>query len=1654
VHEDIHTLKQQLEFILGVTKTGLDIIDSEFNIRYIDPEWAKVYGDPTAKKCYEYFMGRTEVCPGCGIPKALKTRVTAVTEEILVKEGNRPIQVTTIPFQNSRGEWLVAEVNVDITERKRAEETLRKAHDELERRVQEKTAELVQANQALTAEISVRKRAEERLAKLNDCMLRFGADPNANINRLVALCGEQLQSTCALYNRLENGMLHSIGQWHTPPDFSSIDKPDGHICYDVIQSGQNEIHLIRNLPNTIYAQTDPNVMCYQLKTYIGMPVSFEGSFVGSLCVVYQEDYIPTDDDKKLLGIISSAIGVEEERKAAEEALKRSEEAAKWTAQENAAMAEIGRTISSSLDINEIYDHFAEEVNKLIPFDRIVINIINVERGTAVNVYMAGKEIGGRKVGEIYPLQGSGIAEMIRLKSTVLIQVEDSDEYQDRFPMLLSTFQAGFRSVMDVPLLSKGQIIGGLLLRALKPYAYTDRDVRLAEKIGNQIAGAIANVQLFMEHKQTEEMLKESEEKYRTILENIADGYYEVDLAGNFTFFNVSVCHLLGYSKDELLGMNNRQYTDQENSKKLYQAFNKVYRTGIPSQIFDWEIIRKDGAKRYIESSISLIKNPSGQPTGFRGIVRDITERKHAEELLQQESSFRTSIIEAVAEGLCVCHEITEYPHVTFTVWNDRMTEITGYSMDEINRLGWYQTMYPDPETQARAINRMARMRQGDKLVDEEWEITRVNNEKRLLSISTAVLQTNGGVPHVLALMQDITGRKQAENNLRESEERYRNILANIEDGYYEVNLAGDFTFFNDSMCRMLGYARDEMMGMGNKKFTDEENRNKLFLAFNEVYKTGKPTKAFDLETIRKDGAKVIGEVSVSLIKDSNGQPIGFRGIARDVTQRKQAEEALRQSEEKYRTILENMEDGYFEVDITGCFTFFNESLRRMLGYSQDEMIGMNNRQYTDEENAKKLFLAFNRVFRTGEPTKEFDWEIIRKDGAKRYIEASVSLIKNLSGQPAGFRGLVRDITNRKRTEEEIKQTLSLLNATLESTADGILVVDRKGKIESFNQKFVQMWNIPESVMASRDDDQALAFVLSQLKNHEAFLAKVRELYGQTEADSYDLIEFKDGRVFERYSRPQRIGDQTVGRVWSFQDVTDRKQAEEALRQSEERYRLAIESSNDGVAIVQREKHIYVNKQFAKMFGYEGIEEVLDQAPYTWIHPDDRERVMEYNKKRQRGEKVPERYETKGIKKNGETVYLEISATKILLHSEPITLAYLRDITDLKKAEEALRQTEEQLRQSQKMEAVGRLAGGIAHDFNNLLTVIKGYSELSLFALQDEDPLKENINEICKASERAANLTRQLLAFSRKQILDFKVLNINSLIKDLDKMLHRILGEDIELIYNLDENAGKVKTDPGQIEQVILNLAVNARDAMPSGGKLLIETGSVNEMNPPIHSSTIPSGYVRLSITDTGIGMARDVKEHLFEPFFTTKEKGKGTGLGLSTVYGIVKQSGGNVDVSSELGQGTTFNIYLPKVEEKEDISQKEDGRISLLTGDETILLVEDEKPVRELAARILSDRGYQVYSAPDGKEALKLFQDHPNRIIHLLLTDVVMPGMSGREVADHLKLLAPDIKVLFISGYTDDAIVHHGVLNKGVNFVQKPFTPEALVRKVREVLDR
>jgi PAS domain S-box-containing protein len=507
-----------------------------------------------------------------------------------------------------------------------------------------------------------------------------------------------------------------------------------------------------------------------------------------------------------------------------------------------------------------------------------------------------------------------------------------------------------------------------------------------------------------------------------------------------------------------------------------------------------------------------------------------------------------------------------------------------------------------------------------------------------------------------------------------------------------------------------------------------------------------------------------------------------------------------------------------------------------------------------------------------------------------------------------------------------------------------------------------------------------------------------------------------------------------------EDVTEQKRAAEALLESEARYRAIADATFDGIVLSRNGTILDANRGITEIFGFQR-DDIVGRTMDQFVAPESRVEVQ-----RLFGASVEGVFEVVGLRKDGTKVRLECIVRNSTHEGEPARLTALRDVSQR-------RLLEDQLRQSQKMEAVGRLAGGVAHDFNNLLTVITSYSQLVMEDMGAADPRRADLTEVQKAATGAATLTRQLLAFSRQQVLEPKVIALDEVVAGAGKMLKRLIGEDIALVTVLAPDLWAVKADPGQIEQVVMNLAVNARDAMPDGGKLTIETAN-QELGTEYteeHRLVPPGSYVLLSVSDTGTGMDEATKARLFEPFFTTKEKGKGTGLGLATVYGIVKQSGGFIWVYTELGQGTTFKVYLPRVDEAVAAPSAPASPQSL-RGTETILLAEDAAPVRSVAREVLRRHGYRVLSAADGRTALELADTHTGTI-DLLITDVIMPEMSGRQLADRLMERLAKLKVLFVSGYTDDAIVRHGILEPGIAFLQKPFSPEALARKVREVLD-
>lgn len=659
--------------------------------------------------------------------------------------------------------------------------------------------------------------------------------------------------------------------------------------------------------------------------------------------------------------------------------------------------------------------------------------------------------------------------------------------------------------------------------------------------------------------------------------------------------------------------------------------------------------------------------------------------------------------------------------------------------------------------------------------------------------------------------------------------------------------------------------------------------------------------------------------------------------------------------------------------------------------------------------------------------------------------------RDFSGGDVDFIEALAKVVSAAIEREESERSRARLAAIVESTTDLVATADPSGRLLDMNAGGRRMLGLDPSVdvtqMQIRMAHPAWAY---EVVRREAIPAAIRDgaWSGETTLLGAHGREIPVSQVILSHKSP----DGTVEYLSTImRDISERKRAEETIRKERAFFELMVDALPGVFYLFGADgRMVRWNVNFERITGY-SHDEVARRGPLEFIAEEDRALVAA------RIQEVfaagASNVEACLLSKEGLTTPYYFVGVRTVIDGMPCCIGMGMDVTERKRTEEALRQSEEQLRQAQKMEAIGRLAGGVAHDFNNLLTVITGYGELLLGAMGTHDRHRESVEEIRKAAERATILTRQLLAFSRRQVLQPRAVNVNEIVSDAVKMLGRLIGEDVQLVTCLDPHLGSVMADPGQLEQVITNLAVNARDAMPRGGTLTLETANVEIDQARAHGlqGARPGPHVALTVRDTGCGMDSATVARVFEPFFTTKERGKGTGLGLSTVYGIVRQSGGDVEVASTLGGGTTFRIYLPRIVAAVAAARDSHPRPAQLGGTETVLLVEDEAAVRELLGRILRKAGYRVLACADPADAIAVA--NTERPIQLVVTDVVMPRMSGPEMAESLLASHPGMRVLFISGYSDEAIEQHGVLEPGTHFLQKPFTAPIVLQKVREVIE-
>jgi PAS domain S-box-containing protein len=1142
-------------------------------------------------------------------------------------------------------------------------------------------------------------------------------------------------------------------------------------------------------------------------------------------------------------------------------------------------------------------------------------------------------------------------------------------------------------------------------------------------------------------------LRESEERYRNIVELAPDGILTMNLLGMVTSCNSAFLKLTGFSREEIVG---RHFTKlptlhMEDIPGYTEIFARIVQGTFGGPLeFEWH--HKNQTKRWGEARISLVRKGTGLAS-IQAIVADTTEHKRTERLLEalnraglamQRALTPDEIFAAVAQEFaaldifCVAFMADEnqdtlvprylkyLPGAVEAIEKLLRVDATQFQMSvdavDVFRRGIRHresTFVKDAEGVARALLPSPLKRFAGQIVRilrvPKFIIAPLVVEDKaigLLSVQSADL-TPEDVPTITAFAHqmaaawhraqlyeqaqiEIAERKRVAEALQESEERFRNVFENAPLGIYRTTPDGRVLMANPALVRMLGYDSFEdlaQLDMERRSSPDYDRAEFMRRLASEEQIIG-----MEAVWAQKDGTPLFIRQNAQAVRDADGAIAYYEGTVENITERRRAEQLLQALNQAALAMGDALTPEEIFAAVAG----------------ELEKLGFLCMILPTDESQDKVYTRYLRF----------------KGKGLELAEKLVGLNHETFSFPIG------DVEPYKRVIAE-KETV------LVDDTEAAMRRALPGPAKMFARQIAAMVGYERSIVAPLIVEGRVIGALSVGSSD------------LTREDMQAITAFAH-QVSAAWRRAQLYEQAQL-------EIAERVRAEEALRASEERFRTLVQNSSDIIAILEADGTVrYTSPSLERVLGYPADYYLTNSNPFRLLHPEDIASTKEKFRAAISQPGVPIFHEFRIRHADGSWVSLE-TFTSNLLHVPSVggLVVNARDVTER-------RRLEAQFRQAQKMEAVGRLAGGIAHDFNNLLTAMQGYTSLLLADLGSDLPLDESwrqrthadLTEIKLAADRAAALTHQLLAFSRRQVLRPQLLDLNGLVQGMGNMLRRLIGEDIELNPVLAPSLGSVMADPGQIEQVIMNLVVNARDAMPQGGRLTIETSNaeLDEAYARGHPGSQPGMYVMLALSDTGTGMDEETRSHLFEPFFTTKEKGKGTGLGLATVYGIVKQSGGHIWPQSEPGQGTTFHIYLPRVEQEGHIVEPVPEPNVLSPGTETVLLVEDEEIVRELARRILERQGYTVLIAGHPEAALRISESHTGDI-DLLVTDVVMPGMSGRDLADRLLLSRPKTKVLYVSGYTDDAIVQHGVLDPTVDLVQKPFKPNELAQRVRKVLD-
>jgi two-component system, cell cycle sensor histidine kinase and response regulator CckA len=1211
------------------------------------------------------------------------------------------------------------------------------------------------------------------------------------------------------------------------------------------------------------------------------------------------------------------------------------------------------------------------------------------------------------------------------------------------------------SGLDIPFIMISGTIGeetavAAMRAGVSDYLMKDNLARLAPALERELADA----EIRKEKRAAVAALAESEERYRIVAESASDAIVTIDQDSIIRFANPAAERIFGYSISEMIGEPITMLMPERIRSMQKAGIEQYLATGNGRLILSGtEILalKKDGTEIIINISFGEFKNENTHV--FTTIIRDITEAKLAEDHLREAAQDFEGLINATTKYVWEMDErgnLAEFPKW----WLD----LTGQGFKESRHYSWTKFIHPEDRENVRKayiaalkskVQTSLVLRIYDKNARSHWFAAR----------GVPMFKEDGTFRKWICTLSDITDRMAAEQEIRESEERFRALMLATSETVWTADMDGNspelFAWLSELSGQHITSADDVETKILHPDDVEPARRHWIDAVENrELFE-------YTYRIKHLDGLYRHLLAHAYPIFNQDGTFRQWIGTLNDITESVRSQYALAESEARYRELFENANDLIFTLDLDENITSVNRAGEIVSGYSRNELLTMNLKdlaapdyfELARSKTAEKL---------AGAVSTSYIAEMVTKDGSRVPMDISSRLIFD-GKKPIGIQAICRDISERVAVETALRKNEAQLRLVTDTVPAMISYLDTNEICRFANRQYLN-W-------IGKDPDSVIGNPLRDVVGKETRANVIPEFRRAFAGEEFGIERYAfhqpSGAAHgeRRYLRISYIPDRSangavIGCFVFLIDLTESKRSEEAIRKKERQLKLVTDSMPAFIVFFDSEERLrFANKAYLDWLG-KTEEEVLGLT-IREIQGDESYKKIEHEiKEALSGKELTVERELSFPRQGSdeeEIRFLRVSYVPEFDSTGSVTgyYAFAIDLTDARDAEEALRRSEEQLAQAQKLESIGRLAGGIAHDFNNMLTAINGYSDLTLRRMHPEDPLRSNIEEIKKAGERSAELTGQLLAFSRRQMLQPQLVDLNGIVEDTMEMLRRLIGEDIDLSATLSSEIGSVHADPGQLGQVLVNLVVNSRDAITNGGSITIETKKVHidRQYADAHVDTEPGTYVLLSVSDTGVGMDHETVRHVFEPFFTTKEVGKGTGLGLATVYGIVKQSGGNIIPYSEPGKGTTMKIYLPHASGGPDEIHLSNIDPDFRFGSETILLVEDEEVVRKLTSEVLGSCGYNVIEAANGMEALRLLEGDDLKIA-LLMTDVVMPQMGGRELAEIVAEKLPGIKILYSSGYTDNAAFRHGLIEEGTNFIAKPFTFDQLTKKVRDLLDQ